>query len=105
MYETFNNLESVVAQWLGASGARGPRFDPRSRLRKFWCLNMLSLVSFAGMTLDSRGIWKVLSMVLYLSNRFTNPIMCGIILKSYLSSILWHIFNEYIIIQTRKIFL
>ena len=28
-----------------------------------------------------RGIWKVLSMVLYLSNRFTNPIMCGIILQ------------------------
>ena len=24
----------------------------------------------------TRGIWKVLSMVLYLSNQFTNPIMC-----------------------------
>ena len=29
----------------------------------------------------TRGIWKVLSMVLYLSNRFTNPIMFDIILK------------------------
>ena len=38
----------------------------------------------------TRGLWKVLSMVLYLSNRFTNPIMFGIILKSYLSSLLWH---------------
>ena len=28
---------------------------------------------------DTRGIWKVLSMVFYLSNRFTNPIMFGII--------------------------
>ena len=44
-------------------------------------------------------------MVLYLSNRFTNPIMFGIILKSYLSSILWHKFNEYTIMQTRKILL
>ena len=36
----------------------------------------------------TRGIWKVLSMVFYLSNQFTNPIMFGIILKSYLSSLL-----------------
>ena len=47
-----------------------------------------------------RGIWKVLSMVLYLSNWFTNPMMCGIILKNYLFSMLWHKFNEYIIMQT-----
>ena len=53
-------------------------------------------------TFWSRGIWKVLSMVLYLSNRLTNPIMCGIILKSYLSSMLWHKFNEYIIMQPQK---
>ena len=33
------------------------------------------------------GIWNVLSMVFYLSNRFTNPIMFDIILKNYLSSI------------------
>ena len=33
---------------------------------------------------NMRGIWKVLSMVFYLSNRFTNPILFGIILKSYL---------------------
>ena len=32
-----------------ASGARGPRFDPRSRRRKFRSQNTLSLVSFAGM--------------------------------------------------------
>ena len=35
-----------------ASGAWGPRFDPRSRWGKFRCPNALSLVSFAGMTLD-----------------------------------------------------
>ena len=50
----------------------------------------------------TRGIWKVLSMVFYLSNRFTNPIMFGIILKSYLSSMLWHKFHEDIIMQTQK---
>ena len=35
-----------------ASGARGPRFYPRSRQGKFRSPNTLSLVSFAGMTLD-----------------------------------------------------
>ena len=55
--------------------------------------------------LSTRGIWKVLSMVLYLSNRFTNPIMFGIILKSYLCSMLWHKFHGDIIMQTRKIVL
>ena len=53
----------------------------------------------------TRGIWKVFSMVLYLSNRFTNPIMFGIILKNYLSSMLLHKFHEDIIMQTRKILL
>ena len=53
----------------------------------------------------TRGIWKVLSMVLYLSNRFTNPIMFGIILKSYVSSMLWHKFHEDSKMQTRKILL
>ena len=53
----------------------------------------------------TRGIWKVLSMGLYLSNRFTNPIMFGINLKSYLSSMLWHKFHEAIKMQTRKIVL
>ena len=48
----------------------------------------------------TRGIWKVLSMVYYLSNRFTNPIMFGIILKNYSSSMLWHKFHEDIIMQT-----
>ena len=35
-----------------ASGDRGPRFHPRSWRGKFRCPNTLSLVSFAGMTLD-----------------------------------------------------
>ena len=51
----------------------------------------------------TRGIWKVLSMVFYLSSRFTNPSMFGIILKHYLSSMLWHEFHEDIMMQTRKI--
>ena len=55
------------------------------------------------LSLCTRGIWKVLSMVFYLSNRFTNLIMFGIILKNYLSSTLWHKFHEDIIMQTRKI--
>ena len=50
----------------------------------------------------TRGIWKVLRMVFYLSNRFTNPIVFGIIVKSYLSSMLLHSFHEDIIMQTRK---
>ena len=56
-----------------------------------------------GFFVCTRGIWKVLSMVFYLSNRFTNPIMFGIILKNYLSSMLWHKFLEDIMMQTRKI--
>ena len=51
----------------------------------------------------TRDNWEVLSMVFYLSNRFTNPIMFGIILKSYLSSRLWHKFHEDNIMQTRNI--
>ena len=38
--------------------------------------------------INTSDIWKVLSMVFYLSNQFTNPSMFGIILKSYLSSLL-----------------
>ena len=34
----------------------------------------------------TRGIWKVHSMVFYLSNGLTNPFMFGIILKCYLFS-------------------
>ena len=56
-------------------------------------------------SLYTRGIWKVLSMVFYLSNRFTNPIMFGIMLKSYRSSMLWHIFHEDILMPTRRILL
>ena len=47
-----------------------------------------------------KDIVRVLS-----SNRFTNPIMFDIILKSYLSSMLWHNFYENIIMQRRKILL
>ena len=53
----------------------------------------------------TRGIWKVLSMVFYLSNQFTKTIMFGIILKSHLFSMLWHYFHEDIIMQTREILL
>ena len=53
----------------------------------------------------TRVIWKVLSMVFYLSDQFTNPVMFGIILKSYLSSLLYHNFHEAVMMQTRKILL
>ena len=36
----------------------------------------------------TRGIWNALSTVQYLSNRLTNPFMFGIILNSYLCSML-----------------
>ena len=38
------------------------------------------------------GIWRVLSMVFYLSNQFTNHILLGIILKKYLSFFIEHKF-------------
>ena len=54
----------MVAQWFSvfsalASGARGPRFDPRSRRGKFWSPNTLSVVSFAGMTLDKFIVLRI----------------------------------------------
>ena len=52
---------------------------------------------------NTRGIWKVLSLVFYLSNQFTHPTMFGINLKSYLSSLLLHKFHEDVMMQTRKI--
>ena len=42
-----------------ASGARGPRFDPRSRRGKFRSPNALSLVSFAGMTVDKCIVLRI----------------------------------------------
>ena len=45
----------MVAQWLAhilASGARLSGLIPAAGEEKFWCPNMLSLVSFAGMTLN-----------------------------------------------------
>ena len=47
------------------------------------------------------GHLEILSMVFYLSNRFTNPILFDIILTNYLFSMLWHKFHEDIIMQTR----
>ena len=38
---------------------RGPRFDPRSRRGKFRSPNTLSLVSFAGMTLDKCIVLRI----------------------------------------------
>ena len=52
---------------------------------------------------NTRGICKVLIIVFHLSNRFTNPIMFGIILKNYLSSMLLRKFYEDIVMQTQKI--
>ena len=63
---------------------------------------LIGWITLADVHLSTWGICKVLSMVSYLSSRFTNPIMFGIILKSYPSSMLWHKFNEDIIMQTRK---
>ena len=42
-----------------ASGARGPRFDSRSRREKFQCPNTLSLASFAGMMLDKCIVLRI----------------------------------------------
>ena len=53
----------------------------------------------------TRVIRKICSMVIYLSNWFTNTILFGIILKSYLSSMLWRKFYEDVMMQTRKILL
>ena len=42
-----------------ASGAGGLRFGPCSQQRKVSCPNMLSLVSFAGMTLNNYAILQI----------------------------------------------
>ena len=39
-------------------------------------------------------------MIFYLRNLFTNPIMFGIMLESYLSPKSWHKFHEDIIMHT-----
>ena len=64
-----------------------------------------SLIVKVRLSRSTRGIWKVLSMVFYLSNRFTKPIMFVNILKSHSFSMLWHKFHEDIITQTRKFLL
>ena len=66
----------------------------------YLCIILLFSIKIYGIDISTRGIWKVLSMVFYLSNRFTNPFMLGIILKSFLYSMLWHIFHEDIIMLT-----
>ena len=50
--------------------------------------------------LHTRGIWKVLSMVFYLSDQLKNPIMFRIILKSYFSSLFLHTFHEDVKMRT-----
>ena len=51
----------------------------------------------------TRAIWKVRSMVVFLSNRLTNPFMSGIILNSYLSSMSGHKYHDNIVMQARNI--
>ena len=59
--------------------------DFHYRYRFIVCMNkgldpdQLGFEGNAHSVLITRGIWKVLSMVFYLSNRFTNPNMFGII--------------------------
>ena len=55
--QTFKNLRKK--QSTRTKCGRGPRFDPRLRRGKFRCPNMLSLVSFAGMTLDKCIILRI----------------------------------------------
>ena len=56
-----------------------------------------------------KKVMKLLAFIFeqpsYILNRFTNPIMFGIILKSYPSFMLRHNFYEDIMIQTQKILL
>ena len=51
-------------------------------------LALQSQSEFEGLVSNARGIWKVLSMVQYFSNRLTNSFMFGIILNSYRFSML-----------------
>ena len=50
---------------------------------------------------STRAIWKVRSMVFFLSNRLTNSSMFGIILNSHLSSMSGHKFHDNVVMQTR----
>ena len=62
IHVSFSELLKDIVDLCGlalASGARGPRFDSRSRREKFRCPNTLSLVSFAGMTLDKRIVLRI----------------------------------------------
>ena len=60
--------------------------EARPLAPQFLMFNLkISVLASTIVTGIARGIWKVLSMVFYLRNRFTNPIMLGIILKCYLS--------------------
>ena len=61
-----------------ASGARGPRFNPRSRRGKFRCPNTLSLVSFAGMTLDECIVLRVGTLTGCPLCRLKNPTVISI---------------------------
>lgn len=50
-----------------------------------------------------RGIWKVCSTLIFLSNGITNPFMLGIILNTHLPTLLWYKFYENIVKQTQNI--
>ena len=52
-------LKSILAKWLAhilASGATMSGLNPAEGEEIFWCPNMLSLVSFAGMTLSKCAV-------------------------------------------------
>ena len=70
--KTFSFLASVVSAH--ASGARGPRFDPRSRRGKYPSPNTLSLVSFAGMTLDKCIVLRIRTLTGCPLNRESHPL-------------------------------
>ena len=68
-------------------------------------INVVNIALYLIAYTCTRGIWKVRIMVFILSNRFTYSIMCGIIIKRFLFSMLWHKFHEDVIMKTRTILL
>ena len=108
--DQLKNKLKILSDWVHTSVGRSYLKNCSEPRRNFYTVLCKKYEGFFctlphEIRLSTRGIWKVLSMVLYLSNRFTNLIMFGIILKSYLSSMLWHKFHEDIIMQIRKILL
>ena len=72
-------------------------FVPETKTRKSNFMLILSPVY------ATRAIWKVRSMVFFLSNRLTNPFMFGINLNSYLSSMSGHKYHDNIVMHVRNI--